>query len=71
MVVEHSHRIISWQENLPRNEMPPVWMMHLDHELEMWFERVDRDRSNPKGGDDREQVPMAENELAAEMMRSQ
>lgn len=51
--------------------MPPHWMWHLTHELELWFERVEAERAEKYGGggssDSREEVPMMENELAAEM----
>lgn len=49
LVIEHSLRIISWQENLPSDECPPAWMWHLDWELETWFDKIKKDRENKYG----------------------
>ena len=68
LAIEHAMRILSWQENLLGKEMPPDWMLPFDKELEIWFERVDRERKEKYGddsGDDREQVDMMENEFSA------
>lgn len=54
-----------WQENLGREDMPPRWMWHLPWELDDWFKDVDARRANPPAADDREQVPLVENEAAA------
>ena len=43
-------------------------MWHLDHELEKWFEDVEAKRKEKWGtgrDDDREDVPMMQNELTA------
>lgn len=67
MAIEHANRILDWQENLLEDEMPPEWMWHLDHELEPWFDEVERKREERYGArdDDRdERVPMMDNELA-------
>ena len=66
--MEHAQTILAWQENLPRDEMPPEWMWSVDHELEIWFERVEAEREEKYGGtgDDRTEVPMMTNELAAQ-----
>ena len=66
MVIEHAHRIIFWQENMPRDEMPPMWAWHLDWVVEEWLNGLDEKRRNPAAKDDCDQVPMADNELAAE-----
>jgi hypothetical protein len=62
--------IVSWQENLPDEEMPPEWMWPLDHELVLWFDEVKRKRDEKYGrhddDDDRDEVPMMSNALAAE-----
>lgn len=70
--VEHASAIIHWQENLTQDEMPPEWMWSVDHELQIWFERVQDDRDERYGGPrraDRDEVPMMSNELAKEMRR--
>mgnify|MGYP001011378439 len=41
--------ILSWQENLPSDEMPPYWMWHLDWEIEDWFRKVQRKRDAKYG----------------------
>lgn len=68
--VEHATNILHWQENLPESEMPPEWMWSVDHELEIWFERISEERDEKcGGGDKRDEVPLMDNELAAEMRR--
>lgn len=49
-----------------KDEMPPAWMWHLDDELELWFEEVDRKREEKYGGasEERDEVPMMRNEMA-------
>jgi hypothetical protein len=66
MAIEQAHRIIGWQENMMSDEMPPRWMWHLDHELELWFERVETEREAKYGGDGSgdESTPMMSNDLA-------
>lgn len=55
---------------MPEDEIPAEWMWHLDHELDAWFDEVARKRKERLGGggddDDRTEVPMMQNELAAE-----
>lgn len=65
--IEHAMKVCSWQENLLHDEMSPSWMLPFDSELELWFERVDRERNEKYGGDsdDREEVDMMENEFSA------
>lgn len=61
--IEHAHAILHWQENLPAKDVPPVWMWHLDHELEDWFDALNsNDGSGPEDPDD-EDVPMMRNAL--------
>ena len=67
MAVEHAHLILSWQENLMDDEMPPEWMWALDEELNEWFEEVEFRRKQKYGGnDDESTAPMMQNELARE-----
>jgi thymidylate kinase len=59
--------ILAWQEHLPKKEMPPRWMWALDVELNLHFERVERQREDPDDRDDdepRSVGPMLENEYA-------
>ena len=48
-VLNHALMILSWQENLPSDEMPPYWMWHLDWEIEDWFRKVQRKRDAKYG----------------------
>lgn len=65
VAVQQANTVLSWHEVLLREDVPPRWMWHLPDELEDWFEevRARHDRGSPV--DDREEVPMWENELAA------
>jgi len=72
LAINHALRIVSWQENLMTEEMPPVWMWPLEWELDLWFEDVQRQRElryNPDGADDREEPEMMHNELADRFRR--
>jgi len=62
LVIDHGYKIISWQENLTEEEMPPRWMWHLDWELEKWFEEIDALRKSKYAVDDREDTLMDQNE---------
>lgn len=64
--IQQASRILDWQENLPSDETPPEWMWTLDHELEAWFDEVDRKRKERFGieDDDREAPQMMQNEFA-------
>lgn len=53
LAIEHAHRVLTWRENLPDDEMPPSWMWHLESELDSWFANVEEKRKNKNdGGDD-------------------
>lgn len=64
LAIDHGYKILSWQENLTEEEMPPRWMWHLDWELEIHFEELDAIRRAKYGSssDDREEVPMMKND---------
>jgi hypothetical protein len=62
--------ILHWQENLVRDEMPPEWMWCIDHELEIWFERIEAERDERYGREERERVPMMQNELTEDLRRA-
>lgn len=49
--IEHALRILSWQENLPSDEMPPRWMWNLEWELDIHFKKVDKQRKIKYGID--------------------
>ena len=44
VAIEQAVTILSWQENLVSEEMPPKWMWHLDWEIENWFIAVKNKR---------------------------
>lgn len=48
-IINHALIIISWQENLQADEIPPHWMWHLDWELEDWWKKVERLRNAKYG----------------------
>lgn len=65
--IEHASQIIDWQENLPKEDIPPEWMWPFIDELEIWFEEVDNRRKESSGGSSSSgdtTVPMMTNELA-------
>lgn len=65
--IEHASKLNSWMKNLSEDEIPPVWMWHIDSEIEVWFEHVDFLRKSKYGmsGDDfDDDGSMEENELA-------
>lgn len=49
LAIEHAIRVISWQENMTSDECPPVWMWHLDWEIEEWFKKVSIERDKKWG----------------------
>ena len=74
MAIDHAYKILSWQENLQEDEIPPRWMWGLDWELEAWFEEVEilRKSKYSNTDDDREVVAMDSNqdpEARAEMAK--
>lgn len=66
MMIEQSLRILFWQDNLGRDEVPPVWMWSLDEELNEHFERVqeERDEKYGTGRDEDAGGEMTKNEYA-------
>lgn len=66
LALNHANRVCDWQENLAQDEMPPAWMWPFEDELELWFEEVERRRSEKYGTSrsEDESVPMMQNELA-------
>lgn len=68
VAIQHAYRVLSWQENLTEDEMPPVYMWPFEEALELHFERVDRARKDKygsgSGDEDDGGTPMMSNELA-------
>ena len=59
MALGHANMILSWEENLATEEMPPRWMWHLPWEINRHMEKVVADRKakyeskpNSEGSDD-------------------
>jgi len=50
--MQHALRVLNWQENLTKEEMPPEWMWPLDAEIVDHFEWVERERKERYGIDD-------------------
>lgn len=71
MAVEHAFRILDWHENLPAEDIPPSWMWPVSHEIEYWFEEIERKREDEKNaartGDEMPKVGMMSNALADEI----
>lgn len=53
--ISHANKVLSWQENLSSDEMPPSWMWPFDEELELWFEDVERLREEKYSGNGSEE----------------
>lgn len=67
MAIEHSHRILDWQDNLVSEEIPPQWMWPFEEELQIWFQQVEEKRNerNGRSGDNGDtNVPMMSNDMA-------
>lgn len=63
-------QVISWHENLPRDEQPPRHIWWSEDLLASWFRNVQEGReaksTKRSSYDDAEDVPMEQNELAAQ-----
>lgn len=49
-VLSHALFILSMQENMPADEMPPRWMWHLDWEIETHMKLLKSKREAKYGG---------------------
>lgn len=64
--------VLSWFENLPKDEQPPRHIWWSEDLLEQWFEDVRDKRESKYGGsrrtsyDTADDAPMMENELASQ-----
>jgi hypothetical protein len=54
--IQHAQQIMNWQENLPKDEMPPRWLWRSDAGLAEWFEEVDRRRESKYNGSDNNDI---------------
>ena len=69
--VQHANVVLGWRENMSPDEVPPEWMWPYTEPLTEWFEAVECERKARYGvePDNRDEVDMTENELAAQMRR--
>jgi hypothetical protein len=77
MAVNNGLAVISWAENLPEDEQPPRHIWWSEELLAKWFKDVKAQRDAKYGRGRRrtsyqeaDDVPMSENELAAEYRQS-
>ena len=75
LAIEHALNVLTWHENLPKDEVPPEHLWEDSEGLEMWWEHVEQQRedgqptsrSRSEADDDGEGDPdpgMAENDYA-------
>lgn len=55
MAISHAFLILSWHENLVKEEIPPRWMWAHDDELKYHWEKVEAKRKEKYGGNDSDQ----------------
>lgn len=75
VALNHALTVISWHENLPREEQPPRHIWHSGDLVEKWFKNVEKERNSKYGNsgrkhssyDDADDVPMTSNDLAASL----
>jgi hypothetical protein len=68
MAVNEALTVISWHENLPKEEHPPRWIWWSNDLVEKWFKDVERRRKRKMSGkgstyESADEVPMMGNEL--------
>jgi hypothetical protein len=73
VAINHAIMVISWHENLPRDEQPPREIWWSGELLDEWFRNVEENRSSKSSTrsssyKDADDVPMTEN-VYAEGMR--
>jgi len=70
VAVNHALMVISWHENLPRDEQPPRHIWWSGELLDKWFRNVEEERSSrsakrsPSSYEDADDVPMSQNVYA-------
>lgn len=73
MAIIHADQIVQLQEDLSSDEMPPEWMWPLYWEMDVWLDRVVKQRKAKYGGGDEDDFDTAEyteNEYAAEWKKA-
>jgi hypothetical protein len=72
VALNHALTVISWHENLPKDEQPPRHIWWSGDLVAEWFADVEEQRNSRYGGkrkrssyDEAEDVPMMDNDLAA------
>lgn len=72
VAVNQALTVISWHENLPKDEQPPRSIWHNGDLVDKWFRDVEKDRDAKYGNSgkrrssyaDADDVPMSSNEYA-------
>jgi hypothetical protein len=70
VAIEQALMILSWRENLSRDELPPEYLWEDSKGLELWWGRVEEKRrdgfstGSASGSDDPESPDLMENDLA-------
>ena len=78
VALNHALTVISWHENLPRDEQPPRHIWYSGDLVEQWFKDVEEKRKNKYGSssgsssryEEADDVPMTSNDLAASLRPS-
>lgn len=78
MAVNHALTVISWHENLPKDEQPPRHIWHSVDLVDEWFRDVEKNRDVKYGNsgkkrtsyEEAEDVPMSRNELAESVRKT-
>lgn len=72
MALNHALTVISWHENLPKDELPPRHIWWSADLVEQWFTDVEEKRTSKYSGkrkrsayDEADDVPMTSNDYAA------
>ena len=73
IAVNEALSVLSWHENLPKDEIPPRHIWWSGDLLDEWFRTVDRKRKEKHGGrqstyDAADDAPMVGNKLIDEQM---
>lgn len=77
VAIEHALNVLTWYENLPKDEVPPEYLWEDGEGLELWWKSVEDKRDDGTAtsrgrvdDDDSDQAPgMAENDYARSLKR--